>query len=828
MGVVDLGTGSRGLTSAEAATRLAVEGPNALPVQRKTLAWRLLAAEMVHFFALLFWVAGGLAFLAGMPQLGIAVFVVIVLNGLFAFVQEQRAEHAAEKLRGLLPRQVTVVRDGTTKQVPAEDLVTDDVVLLAEGDRVSADLRLGRVPALAVDTSALTGESVADHPAPGDHVYAGCFIVEGEAQATVVATGARTRLAGIAKLTQSQRPAPTPLRRELDRVSRIIAAVAIAVGVVFFSIALLLGTPASNGFLFAVGVTVAVVPCGLLPTVTLSLAMGAQRMAERHALVRHLEAVETLGSTTFICTDKTGTLTQNEMSVVEIWMPGGTATVAGNGYEPTGELTCTPHACRGSMSEVALAARRCSSGQAVLKNGQWLAQGDPMEAALDAFAHRVGVDVAAQIKAAPERARFPFDARRRRMSVVAGNRVLVKGAPDAILSRCPQQPAATDALRRLTGRGLRVIAVATRAVTGDAPTTAEEAERDLTLLGLVALEDPPRPGAAAALAACRRAGISVAMITGDHPGTARAIAREVGLTVGNDRVLTGHELPADRARLGELLDQDGTVVARVTPEDKLRIAEALQARGHVVAMTGDGVNDAPALQAAAIGVAMGKSGTDVAREAADLVLLDDDFSTIVAAVEQGRSTFANIRRFLTYHLTDNVAELAPFVVWALSGGTFPLAIGVLQVLALDIGTDVFARAGTGCRTTRPPHTGASAGPGAPDRPQAIRQGIRHPRPRRSHDQPCRIRHLLRRRRLAVRPTIPHRAGDAGSLRGRVHCDRLWPGGQRVRLSQHSPIRLANTVARQSTADRGHPCRARHARRIPLHSATRAPAWPVTP
>ena len=495
-------------------------------------------------------------------------------------------------------------------------------------------------------------------------------------------------LAGIAKLTQSQRPAPTPLRRELDRVSRIIAAVAIAVGVAFFSIALLLGTPASNGFLFAVGVTVAVVPCGLLPTVTLSLAMGAQRMAQRRALVRHLEAVETLGSTTFICTDKTGTLTQNEMSVVEIWMPDGTATVAGNGYEPTGELTCTPPACHGSMSEVARAARRCSSGQAVLKDGQWLAQGDPMEAALDAFAHRVGVDVAAEIRAAPERARFPFDARRRRMSVVVGNRVLVKGAPDAILSRCQLQPAATDALRRLTGRGLRVIAVATRAVTGDVPTATDEAERDLNLLGLVALEDPPRPEAAVALAACRRAGISVAMVTGDHPDTARAIAREIGLTGSNDRVLTGHELPADRARLGELLDNDGTVVARVTPEDKLRIAEALQARGHVVAMTGDGVNDAPALREAAIGVAMGKSGTDVAREAADLVLLDDDFSTIVAAVEQGRSTFANIRRFLTYHLTDNVAELAPFVVWALSGGTFPLAIGVLQVLALDIGTDV--------------------------------------------------------------------------------------------------------------------------------------------
>ncbi|MCI4674127.1 cation-translocating P-type ATPase [Candidatus Mycolicibacterium alkanivorans] len=681
-------TGPRGLTSAEAARRLAAEGPNTLPVRRKMPAWRLLVSEMVHFFALLFWVAGGLAFLAGMPQLGIAVFAVIVLNGVFAFAQEQKAEHAAERLRGLLPRQVTVVRDATTMQVPAEDLVTHDAVLLAEGDRICADLRLDTVHALAVDTSALSGESVPEHPAPADHVYAGCFIVEGEAHATVVATGARTRLAGIAKLTQTQRPPPTPLRRELDRVSRIIAAVAIAVGVGFFSIALLLGTPAADGFLFAVGVTVAVVPEGLLPTVTLSLAMGAQRMAEHRALVRHLEAVETLGSTTFICTDKTGTLTQNEMSVVEIWMPDGTATVAGNGYEPTGALTCTPPACRGALTDIALAARRCSTGHAVMKDGQWIAQGDPMEAALDAFARRAGVDIAAEIQAAPERARFPFDARRRRMSVVVGNRVLVKGAPDAIVSRCRPAPAATEALARLAGRGLRVIAVATRAFTGALPTSADEAETDLTLLGLVALEDPPRPKAAAALAACRRAGIRVAMITGDHPDTAGAIAREVGLAGSSDRVLVGHELPADRAQLGELLDRDGTVVARVTPEDKLRIAEALGARGHVVAMTGDGVNDAPALQEAAIGVAMGRSGTDVAREAADLVLLDDDFSTIVAAVEQGRSTFANIRRFLTYHLTDNVAELAPFIMWALSGGAFPLAIGVLQVLALDIGTDV--------------------------------------------------------------------------------------------------------------------------------------------
>ncbi|GAB4585646.1 cation-translocating P-type ATPase [Nocardia sp. IFM 10818] len=676
----------QGLTTAEADRRLAADGPNALPVRRGVPAWRRFAAELVHFFALLFWVAGGLAFIAGMPQLGVAVFVVVVLNGVFAFAQEQRAEHAAEKLRSLLPRQVTVVRDGHTIEIPADRLVIGDAVLLSEGDRVSADLRLDRVHALAVDTSALTGESVPEHPATGTGVHAGCFVVEGEARATVVATGARTRLAGIANLTQSRRPAATPLRRELDRLSRIMAAVAIGVGAVFFAAALLLGTPASDGFLFAVGVTVAVVPCGLLPTVTLSLAMGAQRMADRHALVRHLEAVETLGSTTFICTDKTGTLTRNEMSVVEVWLPGGTVRISGEGYQPVAEVVCTPSSSLAAARRLAWAARRCSSGRAVPRDGSWEAQGDPMEAALDAFAHRIGAEDDSAVS--PERARFPFDARRRRMSIVVGERVLVKGAPDAIFSRCAPDPAATAALHRLAGRGLRVLAVAERAVTAGLPATPEQAEQDLTLIGLVALEDPPRHGAADAIAACRRAGIRVAMITGDHPETARAIAREVGLGGPADPVHIGSDLPGDTTKLGDLLDRDAVVVARVTPEDKLRIAEALQVRGHVVAMTGDGVNDAPALRAAAIGVAMGRSGTDVAREAADLVLLDDDFGTIVAAVEQGRSTYANIRRFLTYHLTDNVAELAPFVVWALSGGGFPLAIGVLQVLALDIGTDV--------------------------------------------------------------------------------------------------------------------------------------------
>jgi magnesium-transporting ATPase (P-type) len=450
----------------------------------------------------------------------------------------------------------------------------------------------------------------------------------------------------------------------------------------------LLGTKASDGFLFAVGVSVALVPEGLLPTITLSLAMGAQRMAERHALVRHLEAVETLGSTTLICTDKTGTLTRNEMAVVEVWMPAGVAEIDGTGYEPDAAIRCDP-AAADALAATARAAARCGSGHASQEDGRWVAHGDPMEAALDVLARRVGVDRARDLRDSPERARFPFDARRRRMSIVAGDHVLVKGAPDAVLPRCLVAEGANDALHSLASRGLRVLAVASAAIgSGPVPRSAEEAEQGLTLLGLVALEDPPRHGAAAALTACRRAGIRVARVTGDHPATARAVAAEVGLLGEDEMVLTGDELPPDDGDLGALIDRDGVVIARVSPEDKLRIATVLGARGHVVAMTGDGVNDAPALREAHIGVAMGRSGTDVAREAADLVLLDDDFATIVAAVEQGRSTFANIRRFLTYHLTDNVAELAPFVVWALSAGRFPLAIGVLQILALDIGTDI--------------------------------------------------------------------------------------------------------------------------------------------
>ncbi|HEY5154563.1 MAG TPA: HAD-IC family P-type ATPase, partial [Acidimicrobiales bacterium] len=441
----DSAVDTTGLTAREAAERLVADGPNQLPTPPGTPAWRRLLSEMVHFFALLFWVAGALAFIAGLPQLGVAVFVVVVLNGLFAFVQEERAEHAAERLRDLLPRRARVVRDGLPLDISAEELVRGDLVVLGEGDRVSADVRLDVVHALAIDSSALTGESVPDHPSAGAVIFAGCFVVEGEARGTVAATGSGTRLAGIAGLTRSQRSEPSPLRLELDRVSRIIAVVAVTVGVGFFGVALLLGTAASDGFLFAVGVTVAVVPCGLLPTVTLSLAVGAQRMAARRALVRHLEAVETLGSTTFICTDKTGTLTRNQMAAVEVWMPGGRAVIDGRGYEPVAEVGCDPPASAAGLREAARVATRCSSGRVAEEDGRWVPHGDPMEAALDALARRVGVDRDTDAAAAAESLRFPFDARRRRMSVVVGGEVLVKGAPDAILPRCGGVVGATEA-----------------------------------------------------------------------------------------------------------------------------------------------------------------------------------------------------------------------------------------------------------------------------------------------------------------------------------------------------------------------------------------------
>jgi len=690
-----------GLTPVEAAERLASDGPNRLPSLRRPRWWSVLGAQFVHFFAIMLWVAAALAVVAGLPEITVAVVAVITLNSVFAFVQEERSERAAERLVALLPQRATVRRRGPPTVVDAAEVVIGDFVVLEAGDRITADASVLVAHGLLVDNSALTGESRPESVDDGGTVWAGTFVLEGSADTEVVATGSRTRLAEIASLTAGVRRPPTPLARELRHLVRTVALVACGAGAAFFGLTFVVDTPASEGVVFAIGITVALVPEGLLPTTTLSLAMGARRMAQRHALVRRLESVETLGSTTFICTDKTGTLTSNQMSVVEVWTPVGSMSLPPTAYvpEPVSPDAFAPVVLDG-VRRLAARAAGCAGGAVVCEDGVWVPHGDPQEVALHVLARRVGAvddhDVTAD-------QRFAFDPGRRRMSVVRGREVVVKGAPDGVLPLCSHRPPDADAaLARLAGRGLRVLAVAGRLrAPGEELASAEAAEQRLELLGLVALEDPPRPGVRQSLQACRRSGIAVAMVTGDHPATAAAIAGEVGLAVDGAPVIEGVDLPDDDELLGALVDRDGVVIARVSPPDKLRIATALRRRGHVVAMTGDGVNDGPALREADIGVAMGASGTDVAREAADLVLLDDDFTTIVAAVAEGRATYANIRRFLTYHLTDNVAELTPFAIWALTGGRFPLALGVLQVLALDLVTDTLPAVALGAEPPAP-------------------------------------------------------------------------------------------------------------------------------
>ena len=733
--LADLRSTAGGLSAEEAAARLVRIGPNELPEIRGPGLVRQLLDQLLHFFALMLWVAAGLAFVGGMPQLGVAIIVVILVNGAFSFAQEYRAERAVRALSALLPETAVVRRGGRKVKVPAIDLVLGDIVLLREGDRISADARMQSSSGLKVDMSTLTGESkpvarsaerLATPPVdPLDApnvVFAGTFVTSGSGTAAVAATGAGTRLGGISRLTAGVVRRPTPLRIQMNRAVRVIGAFALVTGLVFFGASLGLGTPARDGFLFSVGVIVALVPEGLLPTLSLSLAMSATRMARRGALVRRLESVETLGSTTVICTDKTGTITTNQMTVNALVSPRNRYTVTGSGYDPAGTILIEDRPLVDQELDEARtllhAATLCGDARVEQRDGRWRCIGDPTEGSLLVLAQKGGVDREAEERTAPRVREFPFESERRRMSTVhilssGAYEVLAKGSPEAILPICKsiRLNAATasfghdeerdvlTAVDSLAVQGLRVLAFARREFAGQIPETPGEAEAEMEFLGLVGMADPVRPEVPEAVARCRRAGIRVVMITGDHPATAMSVAREAGLSAHT--IMLGSELPDGDEALGNLLRTHEAVLARVAPEDKLRIARALQGQGEVVAMTGDGVNDAPALRQADIGVAMGKVGTDVAREAADLVLLDDNFAHIVEAVEEGRAAYDNIKRFLTYHLTDNVAELAPFAVWALSGGRIPLMLSVLQVLALDIGTDLLPALALGAERPEP-------------------------------------------------------------------------------------------------------------------------------
>jgi calcium-translocating P-type ATPase len=725
----NLRTSPDGLSGREAQRRLVVYGPNELS-RRTGRRWpRELLSQFTHPLALLLLVAAGLAWLAGTPVLTAALAAVILLNAGFAFAQELQAERAVEALAAFLPSHARVLRDRRRIEVDATTLVPGDVVLIEEGDRICADARLIEGD-LEVDLSTLTGESLpaarsadlVDTRGPlldaRDLVFSGTTCTEGEARALVTTTGMHTELGRIAALSQRTTREDSPLERQIKRVAWLIALVAAGAGVVFLPVGVAAGLAWSAAATFAIGLICANVPEGLLPTITLALAVGVRDLARRGAVVKRLSAVETLGSTTVICTDKTGTLTENRMRVTRVWLPEGEADL-----EDLADPAVSPQ-----LRALAAAGAACTSAE--LGDPPI---GDPTELALLELARTVGAPLAPADREANRRAMFHFDPHLKRMSTVDREcdgtlAVHTKGAPETVLPCCTSVGGRTltdtdrtelaTIVDRYAAQGLRLLAIARRPVTQLPGKRREVAESGLCLLGLVAMFDPPRPQVAHAVELAHRAGVRIHVVTGDNGLTAAEIARRVG--IGGSRIVTGAELDAmHEPELDRLLAGDEEIVfARSSPEAKLRIADALRDQGHIVAMTGDGVNDAPALHRADIGVAMGRSGTDVAREAATMVLTDDDFGTIVAAVEAGRRVYDNVRRFIVYIFTHAVPEIAPFLVFALSGGAIPLPLTVLQILAIDLGTDILpalalsreaAEPGLMDRPPRPRHEGVIRG-----------------------------------------------------------------------------------------------------------------------
>ncbi len=737
-----LGTSRSGLSEREARRRLEQHGPNAIERRQGPSHLRDLAGQFTHPLALLLWIAAALSIATGIVALTIAIVAVIVLNAVFAFTQELQAEHATEVLRELLPPQARVRRGGKVLGLDASTLVPGDLLLISEGDRLSADARLID-GAIEIDASPLTGESqpvarsahsieprAAPVPSPlesEDLVFSGTLCTAGDAEAVVYATGMATQLGRIAALSQRVRIEVSPLQVQVNRVAVLIAGIAVVAGTVFFAIGTLIaGLSLGDSVTFAIGLLVANVPEGLLPTITLALAVGVRRMARRRALVKRLTAVETLGSTNVICTDKTGTLTEGRMSANALWADGEELR-PGDGREI---------ASREPFSALLRTALRCNNAEAHREADGWRRRGDPSESALLVAAGELGEDVesAQASREATRQALFHFDPRLKRMTTLdeePGGELWyhTKGAPEELLERCAsirgrdgdralspaEQAGIVEACDGYARRGMRVLGFAQRRAEPP-PSERERAEEDLSFVGLIALEDPLRPEVVESVARCRRSGIRIVMVTGDHELTAAVVARAAGIVGAEPIVLSGAEIDAmPEARLDRLLaETPELVVARSNPETKLHLVEALKAERHTVAMTGDGVNDAPALRCADIGVAMGRSGTDVARETATMVLTDDNFASIVAAIEEGRVVYENIRKFITYIFAHATPEVVPFLVFALSGGTIPLPITALQILAIDLGTETLpalalgrepAEPGILDRPPRPPEEG---------------------------------------------------------------------------------------------------------------------------
>ncbi|MFZ2224371.1 MAG: cation-translocating P-type ATPase [Candidatus Deferrimicrobium sp.] len=730
----------RGLSEGEARARLARHGPNELSAEKPVPAWRKFLAQFRDVLVILLLVATAISAMlwlierdSALPYEALAILAVVLLNAAMGYFQAARAESAVAALRRMAAAQATVLRDGERQGVPAAEIVPGDILLVEEGDTVPADARLIHSTALQTAEAALTGESLPvskdTDPIPeeaglGDRhntIFSGTTATYGRGRAVVTATGMRTEMGRIAGMLKATRDEPTPLQVELDRVGRILGLVVVAIAAVMIATILLVEGVSGFAALFdvlilGVALAVAAVPEGLPAIVTVVLSIGVQRMANRNAIVRHLVAVETLGSATVIASDKTGTLTRNEMTVRSVVTASGRVDLGGTGYAPEGEARearggAIDGALRAEMERALAVADRANNAVLREQDGRWTVQGDPTEGALIVAARKVGLDTGGLEARFDRVGEVPFSSERKMMSTIHTDArkqeqlfVFTKGAPDVLLSRCSRELVGektgilsearrAEILRsceELAGEALRTLGVAYRPLPGDAIGTMamdERIERDLVFAGVIGMIDPPRPEARDAVMRARAAGIRPVMITGDHPTTAAVIAGELGIAT-DGRAVTGAEIDGmpqdDLVRAA----REVAVYARVNPEHKLRIVRALQSEGAVVAMTGDGVNDAPALKAADIGVAMGITGTDVSREAADMVLADDNFASIVAAVEEGRAIFSNIRKFLRYLLSSNIGEVMTMFFGVLLAGVIGLPSEgnavVLPLLATQI------------------------------------------------------------------------------------------------------------------------------------------------
>jgi Ca2+-transporting ATPase len=735
----ELGSSPDGIPDAQSRIRLQEFGPNVLPTAKKTKPLEKFLTQFKNLFNVVLLIASILSFLSGWVysdpgsfQMGLAILGVVLVNSFFSVVQEFRAEKAVQAISKLVPASAKVVRDGQVKEVSVASIVPGDIIALEEGDRVPADARLISAFETSVDNSILTGESQPQRrfatmtpsttiDSMTDYqsiVFAGSTIVSGIARAVVLKTGKNTEFGKIVSLSREVKEPLSPLQKEIDYMAKVNFAVAVLVGGLFFAVAkIFVNLTIVDSLLFAIGVMISMVPEGFQLTVSLSLALTALAMSKRNVVVKRLSSVETLGSTTVMCVDKTGTITSGEMMLKELWTNSEIFEVTGDGYSPDGFVVTQgrrvtraerPHIV--AMFEVATFCNNAKLNPPSDRISRWTVLGDPTDGAFLVFAGKGDFNVSEALTDNPRIGLLPFDSKRRLMTSIhktSNGKTIAysKGASLELLSRCStifldnRYLPLDDEKRRTVERqvetfaaqGFRVLGMASRALSAEGGTefTSEQVEKNMTFLGLAALYDPPRPTTERAVSDARGAGIRVIMVTGDHELTAEAIAKRIGiLTTQNPIVISGTELSGlSDSDLSKVLDSRELVFARTTPEQKLQIVRALKSKGETVAVTGDGVNDAPALMEAEVGIAMGVGGTDVARESADMVLLDDNFASMVEGVKLGRSMFDNLKKFVYYVFTHNWAELVAFVAFVLL--QVPLPLLVVQVLAIDLGMDVF-------------------------------------------------------------------------------------------------------------------------------------------